>query len=195
VGQLEKPAKLPRKKVAPTGDAPPVAMSFHKEVKVLTKPTGNLKGSYLSIKESQDKLRQEGSEKIESNDGKPKNDFSKDELIIAWKKFAYQCKQEGMDTLYASLSARDPKLNKETLVVTHEVDNTIQKSFLETNETKLATFLRNELQNWGIKIQFEDVKGEEVKQLYSGKEKFEDMAKRNPHLLTLQKRFKLDIDF
>jgi DNA polymerase-3 subunit gamma/tau len=114
---------------------------------------------------------------------------------MAWKRFAFKCKEDGMDTLYAALSGRDPKVNLETFMITHEIDNTVQKTFLETNEAKLMAFLRNELENFSISLTIVEVTGEDSKKLYSGKDKFEDMVKRNPHLQTLQKRFKLDIDF
>jgi hypothetical protein len=168
---------------------------MEKEVKVLTAPTGNLQTNFLSIKELQEKQQAKESKPADLLQGKPKKAFTQDDLVMAWKRFAYRCKEDGRDTLFAALSARDPKLLPEDTVVEHLVDNTIQRSFLEAAETDLLTYLRNELQNWGISIKFEDVKVEESKTLYSGKDKFDEMAKRNPHLLTLQKRFKLDIDF
>ena len=90
---------------------------------------------------------------------------------------------------------RDPIL-KEDNVVVHFVDNDVQLRFLKTNETKLLGFLRKELKNWSITISIEEGSAENgEKKLYSGKEKFEDMAERNPHLKTLRQKFKLDIDF
>lgn len=168
---------------------------MQKEVKVLLAPTGNLQTSYLSIKDLQEKAKEKESAANDSSVGKPQKIFSQDDLIMAWKRFAFRCKEEGKDTLFAALTARDPKFDSSELAIVHEVDNTIQRSFLDTAETDLMMYLRTELQNWGISIRFEEVKVEESKTLYSGKEKFDEMAKRNPHLLTLQKRFKLDIDF
>ena len=126
---------------------------------------------------------------------KPKKQFTYDDLIMTWKRFAFQCKEEGMDTLYAALSGRDPKVNLETFMITHEIDNTVQKTFLESNEARLMSFLRTELENFSVSLTIIEITGDDSKKLYSGKDKFEDMAKRNPHLQTLQKRFKLDIDF
>ncbi len=57
------------------------------------------------------------------------------------------------------------------------------------------SFLRTELENFSVSLTIIEITGDDSKKLYSGKDKFEDMAKRNPHLQTLQKRFKLDIDF
>jgi len=168
---------------------------MQKEIKVLTSPTGNLKTSYLSIKELQEQQRKEKSSSADFEKDKPREKFTYDDLIMTWKRFAFQCKEEGMDTLYAALSGRDPKVNLETFLITHEIDNTVQKTFLETHEARLMAFLRNELKNFSVSLTIVEVTSDDTKKLYSGKDKFEDMVKRNPHLQTLQKRFKLDIDF
>lgn len=180
--------KSPAKEIAPV-------VEMQKEVKVLASPTGNLKTSYLSIKEMQEQQRISKASNGEFEKDKPKKQFTYDDLIMTWKRFAFQCKEEGMDTLYAALSGRDPKVNLETFMITHEIDNTVQKTFLESNEARLMSFLRTELENFSVSLTIIEITGDDSKKLYSGKDKFEDMAKRNPHLQTLQKRFKLDIDF
>jgi hypothetical protein len=180
--------KTPAKEIAPV-------VEMQKEVRVLTSPTGNLKTSYLSIKEMQEQQRIAKVSSGEIEKDKPKKQFTYDDLIMTWKRFAFQCKEEGMDTLYAALSGRDPKVNLETFMITHEIDNTVQKTFLESNEARLMSFLRTELENFSVSLTIVEITGDDSKKLYSGKDKFEDMAKRNPHLQTLQKRFKLDIDF
>lgn len=180
--------KSPAKEIAPV-------VEMQKEVRVLTSPTGNLKTSYLSIKEMQEQQSIAKASSGELEKDKPKKQFTYDDLIMTWKRFAFQCKEEGMDTLYAALSGRDPKVNLETFMITHEIDNTVQKTFLESNEARLMSFLRTELENFSVSLTIVEITGDDSKKLYSGKDKFEDMAKRNPHLQTLQKRFKLDIDF
>jgi DNA polymerase-3 subunit gamma/tau len=114
---------------------------------------------------------------------------------MTWRKFAFKMRDEGQDTLFTALTGRDPILKEEN-AVTHYVDNDVQLRFLQTNETKLMGYLRKELQNWSISLTIEEGSEENgEKKLYSGKEKFEDMAERNPHLKTLRQKFKLDIDF
>jgi hypothetical protein len=78
----------------------------------------------------------------------------------------------------------------------NQVDNEVQKTFIDSNETKLLSFLRKELENWEITIECTVGTEESTnKKLYSGQDKFKDMAERNPQLKVLQQRFKLDIDF
>lgn len=144
-------------------------------------------------------MQQKALEK-KSNDTSTKGDqptkaFSYDDLKMAWKKYAYKAKEQGLDTLFTAMTSRDPSLESD-FKVEHLVDNQIQKSFVDQNLTGVVTFLRQELQNWSIDLTI-SVGGEDSqnKKLYSGKDKFNDMAERNPHLKTLQQRFKLDIDF
>lgn len=114
---------------------------------------------------------------------------------MTWRKYAYKMRDEGQDTLFTALTSRDPILKEDTTVV-HYVDNDVQLRFLKTNETQLTGYLRKTLKNWSIQVIIEEGAEENgTKQLYSGKEKFENMADRNPHLKTLRQKFKLDIDF
>lgn len=125
----------------------------------------------------------------------PKKSFTIDEFTIVWNKFAYQCKEEGMDTLYNALASRKPKIDLQQSMVNLHVSNNIELSFVNTNIDRLLNFLRTNLQNFSIEIKIIEDKIEEKKILFSGKEKFDDMANRNPMLKTLQKKFKLDIEF
>lgn len=177
-------------------NAPSPAIHTQKEARKLTNPTGKLNNSFLGIKELYEQGQQKKKEpEQESTQDKPRKSFSLDELRMTWRKFAFKMRDEGQDTLFTALTGRDPILKEEN-AVTHYVDNDVQLRFLQTNETKLMGYLRKELQNWSISLTIEEGSEENgEKKLYSGKEKFEDMAERNPHLKTLRQKFKLDIDF
>lgn len=196
-GQSDNPGKKSsgegtKKKTAP----PPPIVAEQKEAKKLSNPTGKLNNSFLGIKE----LYEQGQQKTknpeeENNTNKPREKFTLDELRMTWRKFAFKMRDEGQDTLFTALTGRDPILKEDTHVV-HYVDNDVQLRFLKTNETQLVGFLRKSLKNWSIQISIEEGTADNGnKKLYSGKEKFEDMAERNPHLKTLRQKFKLDIDF
>ncbi|RFC54696.1 hypothetical protein DXU93_06835 [Brumimicrobium aurantiacum] len=131
--------------------------------------------------------------KKEVNDNRPTDAFSIDDLRMTWRKFAFKAKEEGMGTLYTAMVGNDPEIGKNYLV-RHRVDNDVQLGFIKNNETTLVGYLRKELNNWSIKLEVfeESVQGGK---LYSSKDKFNDMAERNPHLKTLRQKFKLDIDF
>ena len=195
-GQNEKQTKSEKKLIVSkknTEDLP--RPSLNREAKVLKAPTGNLKSSYLSIKELQNAEVKKENKQQDLTADKPKNNFSFDDLKMAWRKFAYKSKENGLDTLFTAMTSRDPQLESDYEVI-HTVDNGVQQTFVVQNETSILTFLRQELQNWSISLTV-NIETEENsnKQLYSGQDKFKDMAERNPHLKTLQQRFKLDIDF
>lgn len=172
---------------------------MHTEAKKLSSPTGKIQSSFLSIEEvkAQQKKKAEQQEQSEDNyiQQKESKPFSYDDLKMAWRKFAYRAKEEGLDTLFTALTCNDPLLIDDHQIK-HEVENDVQKSFLAKNELKLMGFLRKELENFEIELSY-DVgnTNSENKNLYSGKEKYKDMAERNPHLQTFLQRFKLDIEF
>lgn len=178
-------------------EAPSLKISFQKEAKVLSAPTGKLKSEYVSIKdiENESKNAEQESENIVDLGNKPQKTFSYDDLKIAWRKYAYKAKEKGLDTLYSGMIQRDP-IRKEGNKYEHHVNNDIQKRFFDQNISDLLLFLRTELENWSINLTISiEEEGSGSKNLYSGKDKYNDMAKRNPHLKTLKQKFKLDIDF
>ena len=135
-------------------------------------------------------------ESEESRGGnQPTKAFAYDDLKMTWRKYAYIVKEKGLDTLYAALVATDPIL-QDNYVIQLSVANDVQKNFVDANETDLLSYLRKELENYTISLKCEvSTEQSNQKELYSGQDKFKDMVARNPHLKTLQQRFKLDIEF
>lgn len=113
---------------------------------------------------------------------------------MAWRKFAFKAKEESMGTLYTAMIGSDPEIG-ENFLIKHKVDNDVQLGFIKTHETTLVGYLRKELNNWSVQLEIYEQTAEDGGKLYSSKDKFNDMAERNPHLKTLRQKFKLDIDF
>jgi DNA polymerase-3 subunit gamma/tau len=104
-------------------------------------------------------------------------------------------KDEGNDTIYLAMKKRDPKLTSDFLVI-HEVDNQVQIDYIQAHLSDLTNYLRENLKNWGINLQFSlSETTEESIQLLTGKDKFHALARKNPNLYTLQKTFNLDINY
>ena len=59
----------------------------------------------------------------------------------------------------------------------------------------LTLFLRKNLGNKNISIEWEVKKEQQEKMIYTNKEKFEHLAEKNPDLRKLKERFDLDTDF
>lgn len=172
-------------------------ISFKKEARVLSQPIGNLKTNNISIQEMLRKKDNAGQAEQENQSyaDRPKTLFSLDDLKRVWRMYAFKAKKEGLDALYVGMTTSEPKLLPDFRI--HQlIDNRVQNEYFKMNEMKILEFLRSELKNWSISLTYEEAKvGENGKKLLSGKDKFDEMAKRNPNLITMQKLFKLDIEF
>ena len=166
-----------------------------KEPKVLSKPTGQLNTSNVSIERIMNPPKKETEELEEDYSNRPRTPFGIDELKMAWKRYAFKIKPTNM-SLYTAMTRRDPKL-LEDYRIHMELDNDTLKERLEREKADLLVYLRGELKNWGIQLTYNEVEQGSSSQaaLYSGMDKFKKMSEKNPNLNTLQKLFNLDIDF
>lgn len=125
----------------------------------------------------------------------PREGFHLDHVKMYWKQFAFQVKEDGMETFYNALIKRDPVLRgEETLELT--VDNLVQQNYIQTHLLTFKEFMRKQLSNYYLDIVLVQAAAdeEEVKFL-TGKDKFAALARKNPNLHTLKNRFNLDIDY
>jgi hypothetical protein len=72
------------------------------------------------------------------------------------------------------------------------VENTVQEEIIRTIKPELVAFLRKELKNSSIEVIAEIREKEGIKFIYSDDEKYQEMAKKNPDLILLRQKFKLD---
>jgi DNA polymerase III subunit gamma/tau len=79
--------------------------------------------------------------------------------------------------------------------VTIFIDNKVQEQDLIREKQNMAEYLREQLQNTHITIHWEMSNDPTNKNFYTPREKFMQMAEKNPALFHLQKRLKLDLDF
>ena len=125
----------------------------------------------------------------------PREGFHLDHVKMYWKQYAFQLKENGMETFYNALIKRDPILkSEETLELV--VDNLVQQNYIQTHLLAFKDFMRKQLRNYHLDIQItlSEAGDEEVKFL-TGKDKFAALARKNPNLHTLKNRFNLDIDY
>ena len=175
--------------------ATPKSTIFTKpEAKVLSVPTGKLNTSNLSIKESLKSV--DTKEQIQTTNIKNAvfEVFNFDQVKMAWRRYAYEVKEKGKETFYNAMVKRDPKIKEETIFVM-EVDNQIQIDYITPHLNDLITFLRQELKNYNISVEFlliED--NESTVQFLSGKDRFAAMARKNANLHTLKKVFNLNYE-
>lgn len=118
-----------------------------------------------------------------------------DHIKMYWKQYAFQLKEDGMETFYNALIKRDPILiSDETIELT--VDNLVQFNYINTHLITFKDFMRKQLNNHFLDIVLVQAPpSENDDKFLTGKDKFAAMAKKNPELNTLKNRFNLDIDY
>jgi len=161
--------------------------------KVLSEPTGNVGSAHISIKKILEE--QKAQEVAPNQEDLPREGFSKEQVKMYWKQFAFQMKENGMETFYHALIKREPHhLEEEKFGI--EVDNQIQIDYISPILGDFIDFLRKSLNNYRVEVILilSENPNKDIKYL-TGKDKFNALARRNPNLHTLKNLFNLDIEF
>jgi hypothetical protein len=124
----------------------------------------------------------------------PVNSFTKEQFQSAWNTLAQDIKSQGKDSLYITLTKRPPVVDEEYKIILI-IDNKTQEQSLEREKQTMLEYLRAALNNYAIVIDARIEESNDDAFLYTTKDKFKKLAEKNPHLLMLQKRLNLDIDF
>ena len=187
------PSSTTTTSAAPNTTSAPPSLPVKEPAPQLSKPQGNVKANIISIRETLEK-DQASNQQVRQED-LPREGFHLDHVKMYWKQFAFQVKEDGMETFYNALIKRDPVLRgEETLELT--VDNLVQQNYIQTHLLTFKEFMRKQLGNFYLDIVLVQAAAdeEEVKFL-TGKDKFAALARKNPNLHTLKNRFNLDIDY
>ena len=121
--------------------------------------------------------------------------FSTKLLIEKWNKFAEAKKKEGKMGLYTTLTKSSPILKNDFNVDFH-LDSAVQKMDLQKETPYLLEHLRKELNNGSIQIHLLDSELENQKiSQFTSRERFFQMAEKNPDLHLFKKEFDLDLEY
>ncbi|HNX44954.1 MAG TPA: DNA polymerase III subunit gamma/tau [Bacteroidales bacterium] len=119
--------------------------------------------------------------------------FTDSQLAESWNTFAAGIKEEST-LLYSALTGHLPVIG-EGNVLNLELENRVLEAEFNRNKTDLITYLKNSLKNDFISIETSvSEQVTEVKKPYSEKEKFEQMAEKNPLIKTLRDQLDLGLD-
>ena len=121
--------------------------------------------------------------------------FSSQLLIEKWNKFAEVKKKEGKMGLYTTLTKSSPILKNDFNVDFH-LDSAVQKMDLQKETPYLLEHLRKELNNGSIQIHLHvsELENQKISQLTS-RERFFQMAEKNPDLHLFKEEFDLDLEY
>lgn len=117
-------------------------------------------------------------------------DFTPEQLKAVWQQFAETKKAYVAE--YHLLS-QPYELNGTT--ITLFLHNPVEETLLQNLRSDLVAFLRTQLGNQAIQVMGEMRTIEETGILYTNREKFEHLAKKNPLLKELKDRLGLETDF
>ena len=143
----------------------------------------------------QDLLAEEKEKKRRALEDQARDDFSHDQLIIIWKKYAFEMREQGKDTFFHALTKREPAfISQEKIELI--LENNIQVEYIRPLLDDFIKFLRSNLNNYFIEIEFtlDTTELPSAKPL-TGRDKFKSMASKNPNLMILKNTFNLDIDY
>ena len=152
--------------------------------------TSSISGLRKQFNEIEEKVHKDEQELIKSN-----SKFSSRLLEEKWMNFAETRKKEGKMGLYTTLTKTSPVLSNDFLVEFH-LDSEVQKMELQNETQSLLDFLRKELNNGSIqlKLHVSALENQKISQLTS-RERFFQMAEKNPDLHLFKEEFDLDIEY
>lgn len=112
-------------------------------------------------------------------------------LRKTWSDYARQCKQQGRNSLHATLAAHEPQVAG-TGRISFMIVNEVQENYLRQEKPELLGYLRRHLGDPALELEVHK-ETVVVRPRYTAKEKFELMAERNPALLKLREELDLDL--
>lgn len=185
----------PRPHVTPAATQNKEYLEQKTEAKILSVPTGNLNTTNPSIKKILQQKEESPVQSSLNHKDLPNETFSFDHVKMAWRRYAHEAKGKGMETFYNAMIKRDPK-QIETTQFIMDVDNQIQIDYITPHLQDLVGYLREELKNYDVNLELKLTENNDVEvKFLTGKDRFADMAKKNPNLHSFKNIFNLDIEY
>ena len=120
-------------------------------------------------------------------------DFSIEELMENWLRFAEMMRKE-KPRMATTLKASNPVI-KDDFVIEIEMSNKVQEDdFNLMIKADLANFLRQELKNDNLKIATFVPETNKEKALYTDEDKYKYLSEKNPNINKLKQRLNLDFE-
>ena len=115
-------------------------------------------------------------------------------LELAWNNFAESLKKKNKMNLSSTLKSRKP-LMEDASIISFSVVNQVQEDEIDAIKIDLLTFLRSAMKNSALQLKIIVDKHDTERKPYTGEEKFQRLAEKNPTLNKLRQQFGLEIDF
>ncbi|ATA76331.1 DNA polymerase III subunit gamma/tau [Capnocytophaga canimorsus] len=151
--------------------------------------------SSFSLKSVQFRIDAKNNQKSEEvdSDTLPKESFTQQDLLKAWKDYIEQVEKSGKKLQASSLRIQDPIL-KEGNVIFLDVPSQNIKSEIAANEYNLMQFLKNRLKNHTIALEIVvNERDFRPKTAFTPQDKYNRLLETNPILEQFRKEFNLNI--
>lgn len=195
-------AKVPQQKILPSKkeandkniveSKPPKLQAEQEQPKKvkLSKLSSKINTGGISIKKTLQE-KQNGADEIIQT---ATTTFDLEKLMPLWLAQAEKAKQEGKKSYHASLIKNQPVL-KDNFIIELEVSNKVQEETVNKEKPALLEFLKEKLNNFSIQINTKVVEQKKEVHLYTDRDKFKELIKKNPDLLYLKEKLNLDFEF
>ena len=152
--------------------------------------TTSISGIRKKLNDNEEQVQKQEALLISSN-----SKFSSHLLLEKWNKFAEIKKKEGKMGLHTTLTKSSPILKNDFNIDFH-LDSEVQKMDLQKETPYLLEYLRKELNNGSIQIHLHvsEMENQKISQLTS-RERFFQMAEKNPDLHLFKEEFDLDLEY
>ena len=119
------------------------------------------------------------------------NPYTEDDIIALWEKYSEMMEKKGRFNIASILRIDKPKLLENTIKLT--LPNSINKVELDIEKKEILDFIRKNLKTNNICIDLIVDEKIEEKLVYTDKDKYDLMKKKNPNLEKLKNSFNLSI--
>ena len=152
--------------------------------------TTSISGIRKKLNDKEEQVQKQEALLISSN-----SKFSSHLLLEKWNKFAEIKKKEGKMGLHTTLTKSSPILKNDFNVDFH-LDSEVQKMDLQKETPYLLEYLRKELNNGSIQIHLHvsELENQKISQ-FTSRERFFQMAEKNPDLHLFKEEFDLDLEY
>ncbi len=113
-------------------------------------------------------------------------------LLKVWRDYALKQKQNGRDSLHATLMAREPSVSAPGRI-TFPIVNAVQSNYMRQEKPELLGFLRREIGEPGLDLDVIMEAPSEQQRPVTPMAKFKVLAEKNPALLKLREELDLDL--
>ena len=153
---------------------------------------GQLSNSGLSLKSLEKKEEQTAkSASVDQEASLEGNPYTEIDIVALWEKYSEMMEEKGRFNIASILRIDKPKLLKDTIKLT--LPNSTNKVELDIEKKEIIDYIRKNLKNNNIYIDLIVDEKIEEKLVYTDKDKYDLMKKKNPNIEKLKDSFNLSI--